>query len=387
VSGVRGGIEMLLLTQDSQAERAVAGVAKAHPTLAAPPTLCQDLKELAKRLEERTLPVALVDLGAQPMEFLSTLEPLVRRFSETRFVLLGNDFQSDVILEAMQIGARNCLEKAKLDNDLPAVLKRLLPDIKASVASAGGRIITVLGASGGCGATTVAINCAEELSEDSGKPSLLVDLDVSFGSLGTFLGVHGQYGIADVFGQRGAIDAQLVTSTATTYSPNLHVLLSPATVNFSNPAHLSFERLDQMLTACRQSYRSTVVDAPRASMDVAGTLAQASEMTLVVFELAVIDIRSARAILTALTDRGISSESLVPVANRYRKRNPMLSFEDAEKALGNFALRRISNDFESAMRSVNFGQPLSKVAPRSVLRRDVRDLVSVLATQTNNHIG
>jgi Flp pilus assembly CpaE family ATPase len=183
------------------------------------------------------------------------------------------------------------------------------------------------------------------------------------------------------------IDAQLVSSTPVAYSENLHVLLSPASVNFSRPAVPVFERVDQMLGACKQAYRNTVVDAPRVTMDVAASLARSSDVTLILFELAVIDIRCARAILAALADRGVPSEDLVPVANRYRKRNPMLSFEDAQKALGGIEIQRISNDFESAMRSVNFGQPLSKVAPRSPLRQDVRGLLQLVEARSNNQPG
>jgi pilus assembly protein CpaE len=374
---------MLLLTKEPETERAVSLASQNDPALMAPVTTCQDLRELARRLEERPVPVVLADLGPQPMSFLASLEPLVRRYADTRFVVICREFKSELILEAMQIGARNCVVQSSLATELPAVLKRLVPDSSA-VRIGTGKVVTVLAASGGCGATTIAINTASELGEREHSPALLADFDTAYGSLATHLGLQGQYGVVDVLSARGVIDSQLVSSTATVYSDHLQVLLSPASVNFSHPQSASYDKLDQMLAACRQGYRYTVFDAPRVSMDVAGALARSSSLTLIVFELAVVDIRCARSIVTALTDRGVPFDSIVAVANRYRKRNPMLGFEDAQKAIGNIEVLRVSNDYESAMRSLNFGKPLSQVAPRSAMRKDIQSLVETIVARSGN---
>jgi Flp pilus assembly CpaE family ATPase len=118
---------------------------------------------------------------------------------------------------------------------------------------------------------------------------------------------------------------------------------------------------------------------------VAADLARASVLTLIVFELGVIDIRSTRAILTALTDRRVTPSSVLPVANRYRKRSPMLSLEDARDALGGIAIGRVSNDFSSVIRSINYGQPVAKVAPRSALRNDIREIVTLVEAQISQN--
>ena len=92
-----------------------------------------------------------------------------------------------------------------------------------------------------------------------------------------------------------------------------------------------------------------------------------------------------RAILTALTDRRVAASSVLPVANRYRKRSPMLSLEDARDALGGIAIGRVSNDFSSVIRSINYGQPVAKVAPRSALRNDIREIVTLVEAQISQN--
>src|SRR5262249_57630297 len=114
--------------------------------------------------------------------------------------------------------------------------------------------------------------------------------------VGRYLGGQGNYGIVDLLAQRGTIDAQLVTTTALSSPQGLHVLLSPATVNFADPLPMPYDQLDVALAACRQAFGFTVIDAPRMPMDVAATLAQSSVLTLIPFELPGIDIRGGRAV-------------------------------------------------------------------------------------------
>ncbi|MHC5211723.1 MAG: AAA family ATPase [Planctomycetota bacterium] len=372
------------MTDERETERAVSLGAEIQPDVYASITRCDDLGALATQLDEQPSPVALVDIDTDPMGMLSRIEPLVTRFPQTRFVVICRDMKSEIVLEAMQIGARHCLVKQTIADDLPGVLRRLMNDA-STTATASGRVVTVLSASGGCGATTIAINLAEELRLHTSKPTLLVDLDAHYGAVATYLGLSGEFGIADVLSQRGSIDGGLVTSTASVYAEDLHVLLSPASVNFSEPAPLQWNQLDKALSGCKQAFNFTVVDAPRVPMSVAADLAKSSVLTLIVFELGVIDIRSTRAILTALTDRRVPVESILPVANRYRKRSPMLSLEDARDALGGMSIGRVSNDFSSVVRSINYGQPVAKVAPRSALRNDIHELVTLVEAQISHN--
>jgi len=369
------------MTRERDTERAVDRALENTPQVARQLGVCPDLRELSQRLENRQAAVALIDADPQPMAALAGVEPLVRRFPNTRFVVICKEPKGDVLEEAMQVGARRCVNKENLVSDLPAVLRRLLQDV-ASISGPSGSIVTVLSASGGCGCTTVAINLADELRLASGKEALLIDMDRFYGATATYLGVQGNYGIVDLLAQRGTIDAQLVTSTALSTPQNLHLLLSPASVNFADPLPMPYDQIDVALAACRQAFGSTVIDAPRMPMDVAATLAQSSVLTLIVFELAVIDIRCARAMLTALTDLRVPRDRILFVLNRFRKRGAMISFDEAQKALEGMAIRRLSNDFEGTLRSINLGQTLSQAAPRSDLRKDFRDLAAHVLAQS-----
>lgn len=380
-------VEILLLSRDAQTARAVEQAAQTLGGLVGRVTPLQDSRELAARLEREPASLALVDLGSQPLLALPGLEPLLRKFHGTRFVILCVALDTELLLAAMQAGVRTCLPRNDIVAELPATLRRMLQEMPGSAASGSaplGQVVTLLSASGGCGATTIAVNLADELRLATNSSTLLVDLDQHYGSVATYLGLHGNYGVADILSHVGTIDSQLVRSTALGHSEHLHVLLSPANINFTEPATLSWGRLEQLLTACRQTYAYTVIDAPRVPMSVATRFATESALTVVVFELIVADIRCARDVINALEERGVPSERVLPVANRYRKRNPMLSFEDAQKALGGRDLAYVTNDYESAMRSLNLGKLFAEVAPRSPMRKDLRDLALRVEARTKS---
>ena len=362
---------LLLVTNEPGTVTAVAAALERNGDFAAT-GVCRDFSQLAARLKPDPAQAVLVDIDPRPTQTLAELEPIIARFPNTRFIVISTSRRDDLILEAMHIGARHFLAKQSISADLPGVLKRLIPNESAE-AGRYGVVVTLLSASGGCGSTTLAINIAEELqlTSSNSEPALLVDLDCHYGALASYLGVEGQYGLADVLAAPARIDSQLITSTAVPYSERLQVLIGPASPDFPQPPAVEYRHLGTVIDLCKRTYRYTIIDAPRLHMDLAASLAKASQVALIVFQLSVKDIRSARTMRTALTERGVSADRIVLLANRYRKRHSMISTKDAETALGGVVFDCVRDDYRSAIRSLNYGRPLSQVAPRSTVRRDL----------------
>ncbi len=362
---------IVLVTGDPETENAVASALAASDQFA-PGVVCRSITELHVCLEKDPAPGVLVDIDPEPKLMLKTLGPVIGAFSGTRFVVLSNQLRNELMFQAMEAGARHFLVKDSIASELTAVLQRLV--LNGSGPSGGrGTVVAFLAASGGCGATTLAVNLANELQILSKEPTLLIDLDVSFGAAATYLGLHGDYGIADVLEKRDNIDGELITTTAVAHPESIHVLLSPASTSFSRTVPLAYEHLGSALRACRQTCKYTVVDAPRVPMDAAAVISKGSSLTFVVLQLTVKDIRMARKMLTALNDRDVPPERVFPLVNRYRKGKRTITLQEAEEALG-FKPLLVSNDYKTAVRAFNFGRLLSNSAKRSTLRKDLRRL-------------
>lgn len=340
--------------------------------------VCRDFDTLVTALESALVPVVLVDIDPDPRGLLAQLEPVVNRNLHTRFVVLADELENDLVMQAMQAGVRYVQLKERITVELPGVLHRLLASAPADHGRKGSAI-TVLSAGGGAGCTTLVVNLANELQLTTAEPVLVVDLDYAYGAVATYLELEGKYGIADVLNYDGVIDADLIGTTAVRHSETIRALLSPASVNFGQHGPLNEERIEEAVTACRSHHRFTLFDAPRVSMDTAATLAHASEVTLVVLQPIVKDVRVTRNIIQSLVDREVPVERIKPILNRYRKRREMITIEEAQKALGGITPECLANDYTNALHGINYGKLLSTSAPRSALRKDLVELATHLS--------
>jgi pilus assembly protein CpaE len=370
----RAGV--LVVTSDPQTAKSVNDVIGPNDD-AASRGVYRTLDDLAVALERNRAAAVIVDIDPQPNQMLDELESIVNHNLGTRFIALSSQDRSDLMVQAMQAGVRHFLTKDKVKTDLLSVVQRLAP-ATGSRNGWHGSVITVLSAGGGSGATTFSINLANELHLLTTKPTLLVDMDCSYGAAAGYLGITAKYGIADLLASSDRIDAQLIRSTAVPHNEHLHVLASPATVDLDAPLSLAYEHLNRLLQKARETYAFTVNDAPRVSLDAAASLSNASLMTYILLQMNVENIRVARAMNAGLVKRGVPAELIMPLVSRFRGRREMISMDDAKRAIGSTQIGYLSNDYKGVLASNNFGKPLAENAPRSPLRYDIQNLAKTL---------
>ena len=342
-------------------------------------TVCPDLQQLVSSMGHPRPRAVLVDIDSSPREIFIELGDLTRQFHETSFIALSDSLQGELVLEAMQVGVRDFVQKGSIRSNLTGVLERLILNGDGGGSVQHGEVIVLLSASGGCGSTTVAVNLANELQQLAGEPALLIDMDPCYGGVATYLGLEGRFGLTDILARQGEIDGPLVQSTAQNYNEDLHVLLSPAAINMASPQPIDPSRMGEMIDAARHAYRYVVIDAPRIPVATAQPVIAASDSAMIVLQLTVKDIASAKAIMSALQSLGVMPSAITPLVNRYKKRGSMITLAEAGKALGYKSLRCLRNDYRGAIRGLNLGQPLAEAAARSTLRCDMRILANHVA--------
>jgi pilus assembly protein CpaE len=339
--------------------------------------ICKGVSQLRSYLSniETQIHAVVVDIDPDPSRVLYDLGVILSARPEIRVVVICSSFTKELILQAMQVGARHFLQKKTAASELLKVLEQLTPD-GGKKRDRVGSIISVFSVGGGCGATTVALNLASELQLLSSEPVLAIDLDGFYGTVSAYLGITTQYGIADVLAHKGPIDKHLITSSVYKYTGDFHVLASPAGIESPRSKWLQYENLFSALEACRQVYGYSVIDAPRIPESIVTNLANLSDAVLVVFQLTVKDVKFARSMVSALTKSGIAHEKIIPLVNRFKKRSHLVRLEDGKKALGTGSLYRIRSHWRDAMNCVSRGRLLTQVAPRSRLRSDFRGLAA-----------
>ena len=339
-----------------------------------------DLSRMDKYLEKSGVCAGIVDIDPDPQAALETLEQMVRDNPQLCTIVISENMNQDLILSAMLAGARHFMQKGLIHEQLSGVMARLLTH--SGLKRKAGSVITVFSASGGCGATTVALNLANELRIKASKGVLVIDLDRCYGAASAFLDIKSEYGIDDVLTYEGKIDKHLVQSSSCSYKDDFHVLLSAAGTARKSVRDIDPSTLVEVLQACRLAYGYTVVDAPRMDEPTVKVLSELSDFTIVVFQLTLKDLKFARSIITMFKDLGLSQDRIIPLANRFQKRGPLIGIADSKRALGAENVYSIRSDWRNAMNCLNTGKTLADAAPRSVIRKDLQKLVDQIQSQS-----
>jgi len=344
----------------------------------------KEVSELRSFLSKKKVQAVIVDIDPDPSRILYELANILTAYPEIYIVMVCSHFTKKLALQAMQAGVRHFLEKKTIATELTQELQQLIHGSAKKEAGLGSTVISIFSAGGGCGATTVTINLANELRLLSSKPVLAVDLDICYGTVSTYLGIKSEFGIADVLARKGLIDQHLIQSSAYGYMENFHILPSPASIQSPKAKSLQFDNLPRALEACREVYRYTVIDAPRMSESDVAKLAGLSDIVLVVFQLTVKDVNFARSMVLSLKKSGISEDKIISLANRVKTRGPLVRFQDGKKAVGVKFCQAIRSDWRKAMKSVNSARPLAQVVQKSGLRSDFRKLAAKVCAYVVN---
>lgn len=372
---IRPGV--LMMTSDSATAHRVAHALTTNGHALTTTTAARDFPELLEQLKSDPVAIAVVDLDPRPQATLTSIERAIEQFPTSRFVAITESVTSDLLLDAMQAGVRRVLPKSVLIDELPSVLNRLCPPAQQHSSEDGGRVITVLSAGGGAGATMLAVNLACEIATDlhSAQPqTLLIDLDCAYGAASILCGLAPKHCVGDVLHTDHAIDAELLSKSVIPCSGGLHVLASPASLRPPRSMPLDYSRLGELVVTASRCYRTVVIDAPRLPHDVFATLACDSDAILLVLQLNVKDLRMATATLDALQEQSIPRDRVIAVANRVTKPTA-ISVEDAARVIGVREILRVRDDAVSASECVNSGRPLVRSAEASTLRSDIRAIL------------
>ena len=77
-------------------------------------SVCRTVHDLGSMLQRTPRAAVVVDIDPTPEQSLSELDFVTRRFGEARFIVVSNAFNSDLVLQAMQAGARHFMLKASI---------------------------------------------------------------------------------------------------------------------------------------------------------------------------------------------------------------------------------------------------------------------------------
>src|SRR6266581_1947756 len=317
---------------------------------------------------------AIITLGANAEQVLVFIKRLAVEFPSTALITAGQDTSPDLILRSLRAGARDFLRLPISVDELKTVLDRTAEFCAVQVAAPKkkGRMIAVFSSKGGCGTSFIATN----LAATTFAPTVLVDLNLQAGDLPLFLGVDPKYSIADMAENRSRLDAPLINSLVTPYSSHLSLLAAPREADSADdiePEHV-FEVLDRL----RESFDYVVLD-PQHTFDAITlqALDQSDEIVLVL-TLDIPAIRSTQRALEIFDRLGYPRKKIRIVVNRWSKQID-LDLRQVEKFLGEPVVGFVPSDYQTAVGSINLGNPLVLSDASSKIAQEIRRISETIA--------
>jgi Flp pilus assembly CpaE family ATPase len=287
------------------------------------------------RLERGGVDVILLDLGLPDCGGMDTFTQTRARAPKTPIVILSSADSESLALQMIQEGAEDYLVKSACDAEAlaravrRAVVRRKSQVSGAHTASASGRVLSVVGAKGGCGATTIACTLAAELQQQTVQKVLLADLDPS-GGLGPFLlGVDCKYSMRDAIGNLQRLDVNCWESLVAKDDPAGVEVIASGTLE---QTEIDSGSLREVLAFTRTLYPWSVLDLGRLNHQSLGLLGAESEVLLVTAST-IPALYTAKRTVEALRISGIDSDHIRLIVNHTAEKQ-MLSGDTLNQMFG-----------------------------------------------------
>jgi pilus assembly protein CpaE len=279
-----------------------------------------------------------------------TLATLRRQHPSTGVVIVAARMDPVLMLEAMRAGVSEWIADPINAAELTAAIDRVSSTRPAIVH---GQVFALIGAKGGVGTTTIAVNVATALAQAvEDERTLLMDFHLSYGDAGVFLGAEPRFSVADAMENTHRLDESFFESLVV-HSKTTRVNLLASAERNVGPVDL--RRISTIMQFAATHYRYTFLDVPRSEAAVLDSLEGVAGIFIVANqELAT--IRNAGRIAATLRQR-YGKERVKLVISRYDKQAE-IGTEDIQRVVGSPVQFTVPSDYRVALNALNKGRPI-----------------------------
>jgi pilus assembly protein CpaE len=285
------------------------------------------------------------DQSAIPAE----IAVIKRQHPTTGVLMVLPKLDGALLLEAMRAGVNECVAEPVTRDDLYNALQRIAAQRPAPKS---GDVFAVVGAKGGIGTTTVAVNVATILSKLRPSSTLLIDLHTTYGDAGVFLGAEPRFSIVDALENMKRMDSTFLRSLVTQTKSGLHLLPSS-----DRAVSVAFDaaRIKTLIGLAAREFAYVVLDVPRSDSTMLGSLESAGTIVVVATQ-DVATVRSAGRLAATLEQR--YGKNRVSVVITRFDADSEIGQPQVERVVGRPVSSVFPNNYPVAVTALNSGRPL-----------------------------
>jgi pilus assembly protein CpaE len=311
--------------------------------------------------------LVVVDIRADASSGMAAIERLRSSSQGLAIFAIAAAAEPDLILQSMRAGANEFFpwnngegtQAARaMEESFTGAVRRTATRREAASASAKPPCVThaFLGAKGGAGTTTVAVNCGVELARLTKRPTIVVDLKACLGEVALFLGVRPRFTVLDAIENLHRLDKDFLKELVAKHKSGLDILAGSE--QFDRPNAQDASALEELLRVLTRAYDYVVIDAGNVINACVAAALYAADTIFLVTNPDVPSIRNAQRLVDRVRQLGAGSERVKVLLNRASDQN-LVAPKQIETALGYGIHHTFSSDYRTVSTALNSGVPLS----------------------------
>ncbi|AOG04301.1 AAA family ATPase [Bosea sp. RAC05] len=223
-----------------------------------------------------------------------------------------------------------------------------------------GRIIAVMGAKGGVGSSTVSHNVAWAIARNLDASTVIVDLDIAYGTAGLDFNQDPPQGIAEAVFAPERLDANMLDRLLSRCSDNLALLAAPAMLD--RTLDLPEDAFEQLFDLLRATVPCVVLDVPHVWTGWARRALISADEIVVVAGPELASLRNAKNLIDLARANRPNDAGPKLVLNQVgMPKRPEIDAAEFSKALGIDVLTSIPFDAQLFGTAANNGQMIAEV--------------------------
>jgi pilus assembly protein CpaE len=309
------------------------------------------------------------------LELIANVKELAPQCS---ILVVSGSTDGQVILKAMRAGAKEFLTQPVRVEDLVSAIQRIGRQQHGGGdgKSRDSTVIAVAGATGGVGATSVAVNVGCALASHPENSVALIDLDLSLGDADVFLDTIPDYTLVDVAQNISRLDFTLLKRSLTKHSSGLYLL--PRPIQLQDTSLITPDDLERVIGLLKATFSHLIFDLSKGYSAVDMVAMQAADHVLLVTQLDLPCLRNVVRLLMSMEEIGGMADKIRVVMNRVGLENGQISMKKAQETIGRDIFKQIPNDYRVMAEVRNNGVPLVEGAPRASLTQAIVDLTDTI---------
>lgn len=322
---------------------------------------------------DREKPDVLLIYGDADRKLMAVSKQIYIIYPHCIQVLLANEPSHELYAFAMEAGIKKVVAPIPDAKEFIVILKELYLDEnsrEANLIETARDIIkteniVVMGAKGGIGKTTLAVNIAVQLATAK-KKVVLLDLNTQFGDVTLFLGLDVHNTIAELLEEQGTPTIDVVEDYLTVHQSGVKVLASPKSPEYAES--ISGKKVQTIVNVLQNYYDYVIIDAPLGFGDVSLCVLDLADKVFFLTNTEICTLRNSKKALILLTE--LNLEDKVNLIMREDKKKTV-SEDDVAQVLGYHVVSVMSDDSKTSTGAINQAMPVVVQSPETALGKDL----------------